>query len=222
MQPSVQPACVPNRQRYRHRPQPLLGRCGVGVFFAFACLLSASFATADDAWVAHVRGVGASTLPAGTPLQVVAQDFTESDIRLQPTIERALTAQGYAVDPQAALQLVYATQLSTEPGAEEAADEDAGEENGDLSDELNTGPNTAEFKDVAPQVNLQLRHAATTGLSNYALSFVLGMAGQMPLWRGSVTAALPPQDPLPIVEAMVPMLVPAIGKTVEAEHAFPQ
>ena len=225
----MQPPVQPSRVSIRHHPHPPLVPRLLGGAFGLASLVSAFFAIADDAWVAQVRGVGASALPAGTALQVVAQDFEDLNVKLQPTIERALTAQGYAVDPHAGLQLVYATEWSSETMGASSGEPAGGSEVGDISEEdamvsegADTGPHSAEFADVSPQVNVPLGKYRTAGLSQYGLSFVVGAAGQTPLWRGSVTAALPAQDPLPIAEAMVPMLVPSIGKTVEAEQSFPQ
>lgn len=182
----------------------------------------ASRAEGEGAWVASVRGVGRAPVPPGSALAVVAGDFSEVNSRLRPALERALTAHGFRVDPNAGLHLVYTTQLSNA-----TSEPSTGYEVGDLREERamdaegpDTSPHPAQFEAVAPQVNVPLGGGEQSSLSDYALDFVVGVPGETPLWTGGVRVSLPPRDPVVVSEAMVPVLVPQIGQTVDSVQAF--
>ncbi len=198
---------------------------GLGLCIAGA---GAAFGQSEGEWVAHVRAVGFGPVPAGTPMAVSAQDFNDINTRLQPVIEQALVAQGFPVEPNARLRLVFATELALATMGARSEEPSNSTEVGDAADDEtmfsaagDTAPHSAEFKDVVPQVTVPLDGKEGPATSSYSLSFLVVGADQAPVWQGSVRALLPPQDSFAIVSAMVPLLIPQIGKSVEARHAFP-
>lgn len=206
-----------------------IGSMLVLALLGLLCASQSSMGQSDGGWVATVRGSEREPVPPGSALAVSARDFTDLNTRLQSVIEQALTARGFNVDANAALQLVYSTQLSNATDGPTSGEPPSGSEVGDMQEDRqmdvegpDTGPHPSQFEQTVPQVNVSLGEAGKSALSRYTLDFVLGAPGQTPVWTGGVAVALPSRDPFPIAQDMVEMLVPQIGKTVDAAQAFPQ
>lgn len=178
---------------------------------------------------AVVDTIAGPPVPAGAPIAVVAEVFNDLNTEVQQVVERALTAHGYTVSQDAPLILSFDTEISGatadikdtagsnlvgsgEPGAvsspyPELPSEGDGEELGREPAEIGT-----------PQATIPLGAVAAAGGSVFNLSFTLGQDGRVPIWQGSVTAALPADGPFEAARAMVPVLVERIGRTVHNER----
>jgi hypothetical protein len=207
----------------------LIGCTLVLALLGMLCAGRSSMAQSEGGWVATVHGSGREPVLPGSALAIAAGDFTDVNTRLQTVIEQALIAQGFGVDANASLQLVYSTQLSNATDGPTSGEPPTGSEVGDMQEDRqmdaegpDTGPHPSQFEQTVPQVNVSLGEAGKSSLSRYTLDFVLGAPGQTPVWTGGVAVALPSQDPFPVAQGMVRILVPQIGKTVNAAQAFPQ
>lgn len=188
-------------------------------------------AAAGQGGVGVVNAIAGPSVPAGAPVSVVAGEFTDVNTRLQEVVERALADRGFTVARDAPLILSFDVEMSSrtsdiehrgggnivgsgEPGAEESPYverpwQDAGGELGREQPEIGE-----------PQVTIPFGGGAggNGGRSRHGLSFTLGRDGRPPAWQGSVTATLPTADPFEAAQAMVPVLVDYIGRTVHGER----
>lgn len=188
--------------------------------FILLTLAGGARAQSEDGWVATVQGVGRVPVLVGTAFAVAASEFSDVNSRLQASVEQALTNQGFRVDPQAPLQLTYATQATsraTSAGDGYADTQEDREFNLEVED---TASQPGQFDVVEPQVQAPIGHKNSQSLSHYSLDFVVGAPGETPLWTGGVAVDLPPRDPLSVAEGMVTVLVPQIGQTMNARVAF--
>ncbi len=172
--------------------------------------------------VAELDTVAGPAFPAGTPISVQAEEFTDVNTRLQNVIEKALVARGYTVQSNAAFILSYDTEMSAQTDAEPRGFRDSGAIEAER-EEVDTPPwddGGGELGRALPDAfdagdaTIPLGDPAATTDNPYSLSFTLGQEGAPAIWQGSVTAALPGQDPFEAAEAMVPVLADHIGKTV--------
>jgi hypothetical protein len=192
-------------------------------------IAGAGIATAGNFGNAVVDTVAGPPVPAGAAIAVVAENFNDLNTEVQQVVERALTAHGYTVSQDAPLILSFDTEISGatadikdtaggnlvgsgEPGAvsspyPELPSEGDGEELGREPAEIGT-----------PQVAIPLGEVAAAGGSVFNLSFTLGQDGRVPIWQGSVTAALPADGPFAAARAMAPVLVERIGRTVHNQR----
>jgi hypothetical protein len=186
-------------------------------------------AAAGQVGTGVVDAVAGPPVPAGAPIAVVAEDFNDLNTEVRPVVERALVARGYTVSQDAPLILSFDTEISDattdikdnagsnlvgsgEPGADpspypELPSQGAGEELGREPSEIGT-----------PQATIPLGGVAAASGSVFNLSFTLGRDGRVPIWQGSVTAALPGDGPFEAARVMVPVLVDRIGRTVHNER----
>lgn len=178
-------------------------------------------AQSEGGWVATVRGVGRAPVPLGTAFAVAASEFSDVNSRLQSSVEQALTNQGFRVDPQAPLQLTYATQATSRAMSAGDGYADTQEDREYNLETEDTASQPGQFDVVEPQVQAPIGRQNSRSLSHYSLDFVVGVPGETPLWTGGVAVDLPPRDPLSVAEAMVTILVPQIGQTMNARVAFP-
>jgi hypothetical protein len=212
----------------RRTASAVLGTVCLALVPVIALIAKPGMATAGQGGVGVVNAVGAPSVPAGTPIAVVAEEFTDLNTELQDVIERALAGHGFTVDQDAPLILSFDVEMtnatadiedraganivgSGEPGATESPYEerplqDAGGELGRYEPEIG-----------GPQVTIPFGHGGGGGAKR-SLSFVLGRDGRPPIWQGSVTATLPSSNPLEAAQAMVPVLVDYIGRTVRGEQ----
>lgn len=177
--------------------------------------------------VGTLTAVAGPPLPAGTPIAVVAEEFTDLDTRLKEVIEKALVARGYTIQPDAPFELTYDTEMSGQtdpepPGVGEdpveavATDMERTPGWNDGGGEL--GRNQPDMAD-GNVASIPLGSSATGSDENeYSLSFTLGRGGSPAIWQGTVTAVLPTGDPFEIAETMVPVLTDHIGQTVRGKQ----
>ena len=95
---------------------------------------------------------------------------------------------------------------------EEAEDQES-EPIGDTSDLGRRDP-----LQTVPQVRVPLGSDATSGGSQYSLTFILGRDGSPAIWQGAVTAVLPASDPFDVASGMVPVLTDHIGQTARKQE----
>lgn len=176
--------------------------------------------------VGQLDAVAGPPLPAGTPISVQAEEFTDLDSRLQEVVEKALTARGYTIQPNAAFILTYDTEMSgqTDPEAPgvgedpvEAVAEDMEQTPGwnDDGGELGRDQPVMDDSNIA---SIPLGTSDETNQSHYSLSFTLGRGGSPAIWQGSLSAILPNGDPFEIAETMVPILTDHIGQTIRGKQ----
>lgn len=192
-----------------------------------------------------VDAVGGPSVPAGTPIAVVAEDFTDLNTHLQEVIERALVRRGFTVNQHAPLILSFEVEMSNatadiddqaganvvgsgEPGAAGSPyQQDPSGEPGATESPYQQDPwqgagddleqEEPEFEE--PQVAIPFGQGGGGDAGTIrSLSFTLGRDGRPPVWEGSVTATLPNSDPFEAAKAMVPVLVDYIGRTAHGEQ----
>ena len=193
-----------------------------------ASTLEYKAAAAAEGGIGVVNAVADPQFPTGQPIAVVAEEFTDLNTQLQDVVERALVAHGFTVTQNAPLILSFDTEMtnatadvqdraggnivgSGEPGAAPPYEEFLSEEFGS-----NLGDEPPEIAN--PQISMPLGGGGLAGGSQYSLSFTLGRDGRPPVWEGSVTATLPTSDPFAAAQAMVPVLVSHVGRTVRGER----
>ncbi len=176
--------------------------------------------------VGQLDAVAGPPLPAGTPISVQAEEFTDLDTRLQEVVEKALIARGYTVQPNAPYVLSFDTEMSSQTDPEpagvgedpvEAVADDMERTPGwnDGGGELGRDQPDMDDSNIA---SIPLESSPTTNQSHYSLSFTLGRGGSPAIWQGSVSAVLPNGDPFEIAETMVPILTDHIGQTVRGKQ----
>jgi hypothetical protein len=153
-------------------------------------------------------------------------------MRLQDVIEQRLRQKGYGVGDSggSGLQLWFDTELSiatigvdparaenaTEVGALAVDDEMLGRGSGVVNSDDRTEV------EVMPQATIPFGASAPAQPGTpYSLTFVVGRPGEVPIWQGAVTARIGNEDPFDVAQAMVPLLIDQIGRTVSVETNFP-
>ncbi len=168
-------------------------------------------AAAGQGGIGIVNAVGGPSVPAGAPIAVVAEEFTDLNTRLQEVVERALTDRGFTVARDAPLILSFDVEMSSETtdiehrgGANIVGSGEPGAEQPEMEE---------------PQLKIPFGNAGgNDGGSKHGLWFTLGHDARPPIWQGSVTATLPTSDPFEAAQAMVPVLVDRVGRTVHGER----
>ncbi|NJO55043.1 MAG: hypothetical protein HC834_00365 [Rhodospirillales bacterium] len=168
--------------------------CGV---LMLSMASSPGIAQTGSEWTAQVKGVGGQPVAAGTVMRVVAEEFDDLNNRLQPVIEQALIANGFRVDPDATLQLVFSTELSNATAGAYSDEPPTADEVGDIDEDLDMSdqgpfaePTPGEYEGrepivgVEPQITIPFGKAGKSNTETYSLSFILGAAGRTPLWQG--------------------------------------
>lgn len=168
-------------------------------------------AAAGQGGIGIVDAVAGPSVPAGTPIAVVAEEFTDLNTQLQEVVEKALTRRGFTVSQDAPLILSFDVELSNATA--------------DIQDRAGANivgsgePGAAQPEIDQPQVTIPFGHSAGGDAGAIrSLSFTLGRDGRPPIWQGSVTATLPRSNPLEAAQAMVPVLVDYIGRTARGEQ----
>lgn len=165
-------------------------------------------------------------LPSGTPIAVVAEEFTDLDSRLKEVVEKALVARGYTVQPNASYVLTYDTEMSAQTDSESPAIAGGGtmETEEDVEQTPPWDDGGGELGRDEPEMfdsniaSIPLGGSTNTNQSEYSLSFALGQGGSPAIWQGSLTAVLPNGDPFEIAESMVPVLTGYIGQTARGKR----
>ena len=200
---------------------------------------------AEQGGVGVVNAVSGPSVPAGTPIAVVAEEFTDLNTQLQEVVERAMTARGFTVSQDAPLILSFDVEMSSatadiadraganivgggEPGATGSPyQQDPTGDPGANESPYQQGPWQGDGGDLGqeepeiggPQVTIPFGHGGGGNAgATRSLSFTLGRDGRPPVWQGSVTATLPRSNPFEAAEAMVPVLVDYIGRTARGEQ----
>ena len=202
-------------------------------------------AAAGQGGVGVVNAVGGPSVPAGTPIAVVAEEFTDLNTQLQEVIERALAGHGFTVKQDAPLILSFNVELSSasadvedqagsnivgsgEPGTDESPyqQDPTGDPGANESPYQETpwqgaagdlGQEEPEFEEPQGAIPFGQGGGGDAGATR-SLSFTLGRDGRPPVWEGSVTATLPTSNPYEAAQAMVPVLVDYIGRTARGEQ----
>ena len=202
-------------------------------------------AAAGQGGIGVVNAIGGPSVSAGTPIAVVAEEFTDLNTQLQEVIERALAGRGFTVNQDAPLILSFDVEMSSatadiedraggnivgsgEPGATESPYQlDPMGEPGANESPYQPGPWQGAEGDPGqedpavgePQVTIPFGRAGGGDAGpRRSLSFILGRDGRPPVWQGSVTATLPGSTPYEAAQAMVPVLVDYIGRTARGER----
>jgi len=202
-------------------------------------------AAAGQGGVGVVNAVGGPSVPAGTPIAVVAEEFTDLNTQLQDVIERALASHGFTVKQDAPMILSFNVEMSSatddiedqaggnvvgsgEPGTDESPyQEDPTGEPGANESPYQEDPWQGAAGDLGeeepeveePQVAIPFGQVGGGDAGAIrSLSFTLGRDGRPPVWKGSVSATLPTSNPYEAAKAMVPALVDYIGRTARGEQ----
>jgi hypothetical protein len=202
-------------------------------------------AAAGQGGVGIVDAVAGPSVPAGTPIAVVAEEFSDLNTQLQEVVERALTQRGFTVKQDAPMILSFDVEMSNatadiqdraggnivgsgEPGATgspyqvDPAGEPGANESPDQPGPWQGGRGDPGQQDPAvgePQVTIPFGRAGGGDAGAIrSLSFTLGRDGRPPIWEGTVTATLPGSNPYDAARAMVPVLVDYIGRTARGEQ----
>lgn len=168
-------------------------------------------AAAGQGGIGIVEAVAGPSVPAGTPIAVVAEEFTDLNTQLQEVVEKALTRRGFTVSQDAPLILSFDVELSNATA--------------DIQDRAGANivgsgePGAVQPEIEQPQVMIPFGHSGSGDAGAIrSLSFTLGRDGRPPIWQGSVTATLPRSNPLEAARAMVPVLVDYIGRAARGEQ----
>ena len=228
---------MPDPQRPRddaaRRPKTLLAAViAVAVAATGAAVAGRVVAQATGQWVASVRGDARAPLPPHSTLTVSPQDVDDVSMRLQSVIEQGLQAKGYGVGDSggSGLQLWFDTELSNATVGIDPARAENATEVGALAvdDEMlgrgtdSIGTDDRDEVEVMPQVTIPFGAGGPAQPGTpYSLTFIVGRPGETPIWQGAVTARVGNEDPFEVAQAMVPLLIDQIGKTVRAESSFP-
>ncbi|MFO1154325.1 MAG: hypothetical protein U1E42_11790 [Rhodospirillales bacterium] len=198
------------------------------VAFLVAGTIRQAAAQAAGEWVATVRGESRAPLPPHSTLTVTAEDADDLSMRLQSVIEQGLRATGYGVgDDGSGLQLWFDTELSratADPGL--ARPENATEVGALPVDEEMFGSDGDDSDDVAdvevlPRANVPFGAKGKAAGTPYSLTFIVGRPGETPIWQGSMRTRIGAADPFDVAQAMVPVLIGQLGKSVDGEMSFP-
>lgn len=178
--------------------------------------------------VGQLNAVAGPPLPKGTPIAVVAEEFTDLNTRLQGIVEKALVARGYTVQSNAPFTLSYDTEMSSqtdpeppgfkEDGVEEVEQDmeqtppwdDGGGELGRDEPEM--------FGPESDGASIPLGSTPPLEQGQYSLSFILGRNDSPAIWQGSLTANMPGSGPFEAAQVMVPILADHIGQTVRGKR----
>lgn len=191
---------------------------------AFAALPAASAKAADNI---TLSAVALGPLASGAPLRVRFLDDSDENFRIKRSLEAALTAQGFQMDPQAMLVLTFETR-------EEAGSfYDAGE-GSIVHFSGHTGAGAGEG-DASAMVNVfdsqrggllnkgDQPGVSVTSNSTYRLEVsVDDRTSGRRVWEAWSTAALDHNGPAAAIAAMVPAIAAHVGKSASQVVVPPQ
>ena len=188
----------------------------IGVFALCMAIVVGTERAGAQSLTGQIDSVGES-LPPAEPIRVSSATFTDLNQRLEPIVEKALRDQGFVVDDNAPLVLSFSTAVTAKAA-----------QRGETSLDLGT---SAPASDADPEAAIKRRNPflkaeprPTSGARGargrgqpYSLSFIVARAGEVPVWRGSLSARMEERDPFDATSRLVPVLAGHVGKTMRGQ-----